>query len=149
MTPEFFQDQIKRLKTRYGSNSYPSEVSALLFERYEKIPAPDFKEAVDKWITTTRTAPLRNEMDEVFIHILSKIAEQERINLQKGLDGKTCKHCSNSGFIVAYDRDCNEFGYKTVYAFRCNCPMGKVIPSKVPFWSELNYGQKYVRSELV
>lgn len=66
MEIEKFRDQVKRLKRVYGDSSYPDDRIDILWDKIKNKSGVVFREAVDKFISERKTAPMIPEIMETF-----------------------------------------------------------------------------------
>lgn len=147
MTEFEFQMGIDRLKSVYGEKAYPKERTEIIFTKVYLIKSAQWNHVVATLIASARYAPMLEDILKAargFIEEANKGEEARRrlILEQRKAEGKTCRHCDDSGLISAYKRE-------TSYSFSFRCPDEQCIAAQLNCnkhdvrWSE-DYAATYL-----
>lgn len=125
MTFKEFEYCMEKLKSVYGSNRYPPQRTALLWNEVQGIPREYLISAVDALIVSKVNAPMPSELLEILRPMISQFAEEKQKADLKA--APSCMSCDNSGVVFS-----TELGTGHRYAFQCSCPRGAIMCSAYP-----------------
>lgn len=126
----FFERQISKLSEIYGEKYYSGARLQNFWDRYQKISAEEFEQAINNLINNSRFAPLGNELDAELHGPLERVKKNRVDELVSKFPCITCRSTGRVSQEVKSGQ--------AAHSFRCHCQLGQMLFPNFPVYSSVN-----------